>query len=559
MPAIRVGRARLAHARPGDRERLMRAFDLASPAATGVPEGALLLISNMRVKRPLAAGVEAFADELIGRIRSARAEARTGMGAAGSGFYFESQVAVEAAIVRAAVTGEQMPPLLRRSVACSDAPVTRWRRHLLTDHRLLPRLMAALVETSLAAPWVARFAEDELLVAALRLVRAYGGTITSLEADGSGNLYPASPQGHRGRPVRPARPSKVRRSMSVAEVVAIARAQASGPGARLFLAATLLAARQPALIPTEQFRQALADLASKTSVPRGGNAASGQDPPGRRGPPAAVPAGAASRADAPVRPLRQAMPSFVSAAPLSARPEPQRSRPGADPGMAAADRPLASEAAMTVSSPCAGLFFLLNVFLGLGLYGDFTDPARRLGGLSPFELLLLLGRHWKGRGFESDPVAPLLRSLAGLGARERAGRHFEAPVWKVPPEWVAPWSRARPRAVVARSRISRWHPAGFPVDDRWREPPGADDLRRRWLRCLARYLEARSARALGVESGTEAVATLIERDGTITTAGDRVHVEFALDSHPLAIRLAGLDRDPGWIPSAGHSVLFGFV
>ena len=35
--------------------------------------------------------------------------------------------------------------------------------------------------------------------------------------------------------------------------------------------------------------------------------------------------------------------------------------------------------------------------------------------------------------------------------------------------------------------------------------------------------------------------------------------EFPLDGHDVAWRLAGLDRDPGWLPSAACSLRFEFV
>ena len=66
-------------------------------------------------------------------------------------------------------------------------------------------------------------------------------------------------------------------------------------------------------------------------------------------------------------------------------------------------------------------------------------------------------------------------------------------------------------------------------------------------------------RALGLDDAREAVATLIERHGAVHVDSDSVAVAFALDAHPLAIRLAGLDRDPGWIPAAGRSIGFSFT
>jgi len=45
----------------------------------------------------------------------------------------------------------------------------------------------------------------------------------------------------------------------------------------------------------------------------------------------------------------------------------------------------------------------------------------------------------------------------------------------------------------------------------------------------------------------------------VTVTLSRVNVHFALAELPLAIRVAGLDRDPGWIPVSGRSVGFHFT
>jgi hypothetical protein len=38
-----------------------------------------------------------------------------------------------------------------------------------------------------------------------------------------------------------------------------------------------------------------------------------------------------------------------------------------------------------------------------------------------------------------------------------------------------------------------------------------------------------------------------------------VHVYLQLAALPLSIRVAGLDRDPGWIPAAGRTLSFHFT
>jgi hypothetical protein len=45
---------------------------------------------------------------------------------------------------------------------------------------------------------------------------------------------------------------------------------------------------------------------------------------------------------------------------------------------------------------------------------------------------------------------------------------------------------------------------------------------------------------------------------TVHHTGERLEVFFSLAQLPLAVRLSGLDRDPGWIPVAGCDVRFHF-
>lgn len=207
-----------------------------------------------------------------------------------------------------------------------------------------------------------------------------------------------------------------------------------------------------------------------------------------------------------------------------------------------------------IESDFAGLFFLLTVFSALGLFGDFTNPRSRIPGLSPFELMVMLGRRWFGASFERDPLAALLRSLAGIGPSARVGRHFEAPVWDVRAEWLAPWPSSGERTIGG----SRWHQAGFPISDNPDVNRTPVALRRRWVYCLARFLEARLARALGTTDRRQACATLARRQGQISLVGDQISVAFNLNDHPIELRLAGLDRDMGWVPAAGPSVGFVF-
>jgi hypothetical protein len=149
-----------------------------------------------------------------------------------------------------------------------------------------------------------------------------------------------------------------------------------------------------------------------------------------------------------------------------------------------------------------GLFFVLNAALHLGLYGDFTRPLQRGLACSPWRLLLVAGRAWAGRRFRRDPLAAWLARKSQTG--RRTARHDRA--------------------------VDRVLP----------------------------YLRARLALALGVPDTRGVTRIVLELAARVDVAADRLDAHYALAELPLAIRLAGLDRDLGWIPAAGSDVRFHF-
>lgn len=145
-----------------------------------------------------------------------------------------------------------------------------------------------------------------------------------------------------------------------------------------------------------------------------------------------------------------------------------------------------------------GLLFLLNAALQLQLYGDFTQP--RFQGLDcpPWRFLLLAGRAWCGPGFRRDP-------LHGWLLRRAAGARQPVP--------LALWPRLHARLALALDAVPAPRPA---------------------LRQM-----------LGLAAN-------------VHDTGERLELFFSLAQLPLAVRLSGLDRDPGWIPVAGCDVRFHF-
>lgn len=75
-------------------------------------------------------------------------------------------------------------------------------------------------------------------------------------------------------------------------------------------------------------------------------------------------------------------------------------------------------------------------------------------------------------------------------------------------------------------------------------------------RRISRPLVARMRRLL--EAFELPPRFVVRRYGRIAVTPAHVGVWFSLEAHPIEIRMAGLDRDPGWIPEAGRHVAFHF-
>ena len=82
---------------------------------------------------------------------------------------------------------------------------------------------------------------------------------------------------------------------------------------------------------------------------------------------------------------------------------------------------------------------------------------------------------------------------------------------------------------------------------------------KKWLKNLAEYLQKRLMQALNLEKTEELNAILFERNAAISVTVTHLDVTFGLADLPLEVRLAGIDRNPAWIPAAGKFVYFHFV
>ncbi|MFN7765710.1 MAG: hypothetical protein ACK5UC_00745, partial [Planctomycetaceae bacterium] len=101
-------------------------------------------------------------------------------------------------------------------------------------------------------------------------------------------------------------------------------------------------------------------------------------------------------------------------------------------------------AAVAEPTALGGVFFLLNVALSLGLYGDFTQPQSDEPELSPWEWLDLIARarFWSA-DTAADPVWECLRRLAGRPTNSPPGAAYvPPPLWQMTDRWIAPFRSA---------------------------------------------------------------------------------------------------------------------
>lgn len=158
--------------------------------------------------------------------------------------------------------------------------------------------------------------------------------------------------------------------------------------------------------------------------------------------------------------------------------------------------PLASEPARVFESEFAGLFFVLGALQSLGWIPDFTRPLDRGIGTHPLEYLARLGAHRFGKRFLADP-------------------------------------------------LQTWMSRHFPSERIGQPPPRLPEL------------ESRIALALDMRA-RKAILFLCHRRAKVLVSESRVDVFHRLEHHPLEIRMAGLDRDPGWIPGTSFDFRFHF-
>lgn len=232
---------------------------------------------------------------------------------------------------------------------------------------------------------------------------------------------------------------------------------------------------------------------------------------------------------------RRSSNSPLPAAPTGTTPPDPLASLGAlgDTGFSPSATPAASfiDAGKAIETRYGGVLYLLNAAIHLGFYPDFTQPTNASLALSPWEFLARVGERLAGRGLRQDALWSLLAALAAADHRQA-----ERPTPKTNPPPTLP------EALRLYQNARQVHTSSPPT---WSA----------WIACLLPPLRRRLAVALGVPSRT-AGALLCCQPARVQYRDGRLDAHFNLNEHPVAIRLSGLDRDPGWLPAAGCDLRF---
>jgi hypothetical protein len=481
---------------------------------------------------------------------------------------------------------------LVRAATGRATPRDWWRRDVLSEGRSLVPVLVRLGEAGMAARWLARLDPVEIQLATASLARDYGLALGRIDREALLHL-PGSPPvapGHRHDATvnRQERAASEEARAACAAIVARGEPLADLPvAARRLLVAAVLLARTPAA-PRKALARAIARQVDEVR-PASGSATpvvitSLAPADSVVAAPLEVISAATLLPVAPRRPIVTVLTRDQAIAPVTAdvpAPAPRDilvadavAKSGAPATPKLARNPFADPARepipATLSEPqtafdtaFGGLFFLVNAFLAMGLYPDFTRPLDPTLPLPPLALVDRLGLHWFGGRYRRDP---LHRWIARRGPRTPLPR-----TWHVEPEWLGPFAGGR----AWHDGSTLWHSAGFPLANRSASAPArrlARSLGIRldggapsrfkpardpdWLDCLAFFLAARFRRAAPDDALTPAAFAIPARAIIDET---RLDAHFALAALPIALRLAGLDRDPGWLPSEGRDLRFHFA
>jgi hypothetical protein len=214
-----------------------------------------------------------------------------------------------------------------------------------------------------------------------------------------------------------------------------------------------------------------------------------------------------------------------------------------------------SHAEEWLETQLGGAFYLINLGLALGLYGDFTTPEEPGIQLSIWDFVALLAHELAGEDVVNDPVWPLFRQLAQREEGELLGSGFD-------PETVSSLEfRVSSFGVGEASTLET--ATGTPDSENPKLETRNSKLETSpavaaWLARLMPYVRTRLRQALGLSEADDPGPLVCRHRARVCLTPTHLDVFFFLAELPIELRVAGLDRNPGWVPTAGRFIAFHF-
>lgn len=278
---------------------------------------------------------------------------------------------------------------------------------------------------------------------------------------------------------------------------------------------------------------------------------------------------------------------------VAERASPEKEAEAAEVGGVDPEEPPAHRMQEGVDSHLCGLFYLVNLMLALDLPASFEEDWSLDSRAGPWAVLEALGRGLLGEEWPAhagDPVWAALALLDGRPEGSLAGEGLPGcERFRLPAAWLTTQGLGGPwRWNLAEGHLRIWSEQGYTLADlpaesdpatqattllagcgspdqplrSHEEPPRAvaPGLSRvspsleRWASLALPAVQLLAARALG-----ESLApALLMVPGRLYVTSSHLDILMPLDRISLPVRMAGLDRNPGWQPAWGRVISFHF-
>ena len=210
-----------------------------------------------------------------------------------------------------------------------------------------------------------------------------------------------------------------------------------------------------------------------------------------------------------------------------------------------------------IATKFGGSFYLINLGLFMGFYGDFTTPDEPGIQLSIWDFVALLTCELVGDEVKADPVWPLLQQLAQREEGELLGSGFDPDTVKSFEFQVSSSELDEEVSGEPETRNSKLKTRNAELETRNSKLETSSAVAA-WIDRLMPHVRARLRQALGLSEQDDPGPLVCRQRARVCVTPTHLDVFFFLADLPIEIRYAGLDRNPGWVPAAGKFIAFHF-